>query len=69
MAPAGSASINGGITAVSRIPNSLEVWWIGGNSSIQDAYWYEGSQWQRFELAPAGSASINGGITAVSRIP
>ncbi|MEH2009651.1 hypothetical protein, partial [Nostoc sp.] len=47
------------MTAVSRTPNSMEVWWIAANGSIQDAYWYEGSQWQRFELAPAGSASIN----------
>jgi Trypsin-like peptidase domain len=69
LAPAGSASVNGGIAAVSRIPNSMEVWWIGANGSVQDAFWYEGAQWRRFELAPAGSASVNGGITAVSRIP
>ncbi|EEM32055.1 hypothetical protein bthur0003_54400 [Bacillus thuringiensis serovar thuringiensis str. T01001] len=36
----------------------MEVWWIGANGSVQDAYWYEGSQWKQFELAPAGSASI-----------
>ena len=69
LASAGSASTSEGIKTVSRIPNSMEVWWIGANGSIQDAYWYEGSQWQRFELAPAGSASASGGITAVSRIP
>jgi hypothetical protein len=61
LAPAGSASLNGGITAVSRIPNSMEVWWVGANGSVQDAFWYEGGQWQRFELAPAGSASVTGG--------
>ncbi|OKH56189.1 matrixin family metalloprotease [Scytonema sp. HK-05] len=69
LAPAGSASTSGGITAVSRIPNSMEVWWVGANGSVQDAFWYEGGQWQQFELAPAGSASTSGGITAVSRIP
>ena len=69
LASAGSASTNAGITAVSRIPNSMEVWWVGTDGSIQDAFWYEGGQWQRFELAPAGSASGNGGITTVSRIP
>jgi hypothetical protein len=57
------------IAAVSRIPNSMELWWIGPNGSVQDAFWYEGIQWQRFELAPAGSASANSGIWAVSRIP
>ncbi|PGM63524.1 hypothetical protein CN947_08845, partial [Bacillus cereus] len=58
LAPAGSASLTAGITAVSRIPDSMEVWWIGANGSIQDAFWYTGQQWKRFEIAPAGSASI-----------
>ncbi|MCY9755302.1 hypothetical protein M5X00_13725, partial [Paenibacillus alvei] len=62
-------SNNRSITAVSRIPNSMEVWWIGRNGSIQGAFWYEGSQWQRYELAPAGSAARNGSIIALSRIP
>ncbi|MBE5096774.1 hypothetical protein IGH98_24130, partial [Bacillus thuringiensis] len=57
------------IAAVSRIPNSMEVWWIGANGSVQDSFWYEGQNWQSFELAPAGSASQTGRVTAVSRIP
>ncbi|MFJ4092690.1 hypothetical protein ACIPYS_13990, partial [Kitasatospora sp. NPDC089913] len=69
IAPAGNASTNGGITAVSRIPGSMELWWIGGNGSVQGAYWYDGTPWTRYEIAPAGNASTNGGITAVSRIP
>ena len=47
----------------------MEVFWIGQNGSIQDAYWYEGANWQHFELAPAGNASTNGSISVVSRIP
>jgi hypothetical protein len=69
LSPVNNASRTGDIATVSRVPNSMETWWIGANGSIQDAYWYEGSSWQRFELAPAGSASTTGGITAVSRIP
>jgi hypothetical protein len=57
------------IAAVSRIPNSMEVWWIGADGSVNDAFWYDGGSWQTFQLAPPGSASPNGGITAVSRIP
>jgi hypothetical protein len=57
----------GGITAVSRIPNSMEVWWVG-DASVEGAYWYEGQPWQRYQLGPPGSASIFGKITAVSRI-
>ena len=70
IAPGSSASQNGAITAVSRIPTSMETWWIGTNGSVQDAYWYEGmKRWGRLEVAPAGSASPNGGIAAVSRVP
>ncbi|HHT7068116.1 hypothetical protein [Bacillus thuringiensis] len=54
---------------MSRIPNSMEVWWIGANGSVQGAWPDEGGQWGLYELAPAGSASPNGGITAESRIP
>ncbi|MET7692641.1 hypothetical protein ABZT06_32520, partial [Streptomyces sp. NPDC005483] len=69
LAPAGSASTTGSIAAVSRIPGSMEVWYVGANGSVQDRYWYEGANWQGFELAPAGSASTTGSIAAVSRIP
>src|SRR5205823_1730799 len=69
LAPEGSASTTGGITAVSRIPTSMEVWWIGQGNTVQGAYWYDGGQWGHYELAPAGSALTTGGITAVSRIP
>jgi hypothetical protein len=69
LAPDGAASVSGKLTAVSRIPGSMEMWWIGGDGSVQGAYWYEGSQWQRYQLAPAGSASTTGGITALSRLP
>ena len=65
----GNASTTGCITAVSRIPNSMEVFWIEQNGSVQGAFWYDGGNWSRYELAPAGSASATGSITAVSRIP
>lgn len=70
LATSGTSSTKGKIATVSRIPNSMEAWWIGDNGSVQASYWYEGmQQWQRYELAPAGSASPSGGICAVSRIP
>jgi hypothetical protein len=50
-----------------RDANSLEVWWIGMDSSVRDANWYEGNPWNRFTLAPTDSASMQGGITSVSR--
>ncbi|MBD0256065.1 MAG: zinc metalloprotease [Cytophagales bacterium] len=70
LAPPGSASVNGGISAVSRIPNSMEIFWIGPNGPVRDAFWYEGMPaWNAFELAPAGVAAVRGSISAVSRIP
>jgi hypothetical protein len=66
LAPEYSASRD--IAAVSRIANSMEVWWVGGDASVQGAYGFGGQPWQRYELAPAGSASVFGGIAAVSRI-
>jgi hypothetical protein len=70
IAPPGSASSTGGIAAVSRVPNSMELWSVGQKGSIRGAFWYEGGDnWQRYQLAPAGSASPKGGIAAVSRVP
>jgi hypothetical protein len=31
----------------------MEVWWIGADNSVQDAFWYDGGSWQRFQLYPA----------------
>jgi hypothetical protein len=69
VAPAGSASLTSGIAVVSRVPNSMELWFVGADASIQDYYWYEGSSWQNFTLAPRGSAMLTSGIAAVSRVP
>ncbi|MGH6612764.1 hypothetical protein [Sphingomonas sp.] len=69
LAPPGSASLAGSITASSRMPNTMEIWWVGADGSIQDAYWYEGGSWQRFALMPGGTAAANTAIAAVSRRP
>jgi hypothetical protein len=48
----------------------LEVWWIGPDGSVQDAYYYDFiGYWNRFQLAPAGSANTSSGIGAFSRDP
>src|SRR5262249_54278531 len=41
LASAGSASTSSGIRAVSRIPNSMELWWAGANGSVRDNFWYD----------------------------
>ncbi|KFZ24285.1 hypothetical protein V502_01237 [Pseudogymnoascus sp. VKM F-4520 (FW-2644)] len=47
----------------------MELWSVGQDGSIQGTFWYEGGNWQHYQLAPAGSASPKGRIAAVSRIP
>ena len=47
----------------------MELWWIGATGSIEDAYWYAGGDWTRFQLSPERSTSTTGSITSASRIP
>jgi hypothetical protein len=63
-APPGAGA---GLAVVSRAPNTMELWYVGADRSVQDWFWYEGNQWQNYPLAPAGSASANSSIAAVSR--
>ena len=65
---AGIASLKTGVAAVSRIPNSMELWYVGAQGSIEDCFWYDGGNWQAFQLAPPASASLTSGVAAVSRI-
>ena len=63
------ASTDGCVASVSRIQNSMEVFWIKKNGSVHGPFWYEGSNWGHYELAPEGSASTNGSIAVVSKFP
>ncbi|MGW1682322.1 hypothetical protein [Saccharopolyspora sp. NPDC002376] len=72
-APDGSANVETGIAALSRVPDSMEIWWVAPDGAVKGAYWYEepkdqpGHPWTPYEIAPAGSASANGHIAALSR--
>jgi hypothetical protein len=63
----GSIATAGRMAAVARTSDTLEVFWIGPDGSVQDRYFYNGVGWKGFTLAPPGSASTTGGIAAVSR--
>jgi hypothetical protein len=69
IAPPSSVSLTGGIAAVSRIPNSMEVWWIQPDGAVEGSYFYDGGTWTRYRLAGPGTASPTSGLTAASRIP
>ena len=45
----------------------MEVFWVGPDGSVHDAFFYEGGQWQQFVLAPH-IMSTHSRIAAVSRI-
>ena len=70
IAPINSAINGTGLAAISRNPNSLEVWWVAQDKSVQDAFIYigGGEGWKQFRLSPPGSAAA-GGIQAKSRAP
>ena len=73
VAPAGSAAAPGAsMTVVSRAPNTWELFWLGPNTEIKDAYWYQGGPSGSFTLAAAGPSTPAFNprqITAVSRAP
>jgi len=74
-----AASINnvlprGGISAVSRASNTMEVFYVGTDYAIWHTYWYEGGTWSAASpLTPAGSVYHSGttasSIAAISRRP
>jgi hypothetical protein len=38
----GSAATTGSVAAVSRIPGSSEVFFVGSDGSVQARFWYDG---------------------------
>jgi hypothetical protein len=60
LAPAGSAlaslSPAGQVTAGSKASNTMEVWFIGRDNSVQDRYYFDGWGWNGFTLSGPGSA-------------
>jgi hypothetical protein len=69
LAPPESANPSGGIAAVSRKSNTIDIWWIGPNNSIEGSHWDEHTDWKRYQLAPNGSAVQRSKIYAQSRTP
>jgi hypothetical protein len=63
LAGAGGAAPGGGITAVSKGGDVMEVWWIGPDGSVQAAY--HDSDWHLYTLAGPGSAAVTGGIAGI----
>jgi hypothetical protein len=62
------ASTTGKVVSVSRAPNTLEVFWVSPDGSIQNAHWYEGmAGFNRYQLAPPGSAAADAELSVVSR--
>lgn len=73
LAPSGSASATSGLTAVSRMPNGMETWWLAADGgSVQGASWSEGGQWSRYTVAPVygeGAPAQGSGIASLSWRP
>lgn len=74
--PVGSTPV-GGLAAASRIGTSMEAWWIGSDTSVRGALWYEdGKPWRAYEhpvalpipLPGLPTAAPTSGMAALSRI-
>ncbi len=65
LAGPGAAAAGGGITAVSKGGDVMEVWWVAPDGSVQAA-WHE-SEWNLYTLAGPGSAAVTGGIAGISK--
>ncbi|MDT0495717.1 hypothetical protein RM717_35115, partial [Streptomyces griseus] len=68
--PVGSTPA-GGLTAASRINTSMEAWWIGAETSVRGAFWYDDSKgWRAYHdpVALPTAAAPTSGMASLSRI-
>lgn len=68
--PVGSTPA-GGLAAASRINTSMEAWWIGSDTSVRGALWYDdGKPWRAYQhpVALPTAAAPTSGMAALSRI-
>ena len=50
MSPAGSVVNPSQLAAVTRAPNTMELWWIGTASQVHGAFWFQGGTWAQYTL-------------------
>lgn len=62
---------NTGISAVSRAPNTMEVFYVDGSNTVYHAYWYDSDQkWHSEKLpCPVPTDAMPQSLTAVSSDP
>ncbi|MFV8050930.1 hypothetical protein [Mycobacterium sp. 48b] len=70
----GAVAAGGGITATSRTPNNLDVFWVAPDGSIGTQWWHAavGHSWADhapFPIAPAGAAASGSALDSVGRLP
>jgi hypothetical protein len=61
----------GGLAAASRMATTMEAWWVGADTSVRGAFWYDnGNGWQPYgdPVAVPTSATPVTGMAALSRI-
>ncbi len=69
----GAVAAGGGVTATSRTPNNLDVFWVAPDGSIGTQWWHAavGHSWADhapFAIAPAGSAAPGSALASVGRL-
>jgi hypothetical protein len=74
LSQAGDAVAGGGIAAVARGPDNLDVFWVGAGGQIRSHYWHvaPGHSWgdhEPFPITGHDALPETGEVTAVSRTP
>ncbi len=72
ISPPGAARLGSPVVTVSRVPDQIDVFWIGPDGSIMTQWWRAGAGtgWgdhAPFPIAPASSAGMGSGLSAVAR--
>ena len=73
LTPPGAARANSPLVSISRIPEHLDLFWLGPDGAVGTTWWDQNidqGRWHDpFPLAPPGAAGADSALATVSRIP
>ena len=72
--PPGAAQAGSRLAAVARMPNHLDVFWVGPDGAVATQWWdgAPGANWgdhRPFPITPPGAAQVGSAVAAVARTP
>ncbi len=71
--PPGAAGGGSGLSAVTRLPHQLDLFWVGADGAIGSTFWsrdFNNGRWNPpFAITPPGAARAGSPMAAVTRLP